>query len=715
MSDRLTVSAELLGSRDQRDPISEATNSFLHSLVQAPANGLAQMVDKGFGTNVLPSIQIIDAPKEAEFFSRNWHAQQVGQAAGMIPWFVGLHKGGSYLLTKAAGLEVKAAAGALLEAKTAGTVALGEAQLGKRAADSFLSAKTGIEVGAAGLSGFSYGFLLTPVKPNEDFGTGRWKNALNSSATFMTLAATARGLESAGLKNQILGGALSGMPAGVVAAESHSLLDGKGFASLSDVGKSIYGFSIIGAGFGYAQRRAEARAEAKSQKSEAPVTTPAENVAGERSSVLSAAEATPTVRPVAVEARLATPEAAVGPDLSLIRDLRKELDGFGKPRGPRDLLCGHESVYSSEGRGRDTVAIRQRGDTLATSCDRTRVVVLEVPGKPWVAELPNGQRITPESPGPWEVVTPTGRVIQKNAEGTTVIRDWEGKTLHIIEDPLAPKRVVELGPPGTHPQLHSIDRNGVPAPVERRLSNYNLNGDRYTLLSNGTRIEQPKSGDPWVGIRPDGTKFHQGSPGPWEAILHDGTHYMKDAQSNLHQKNQHGEITRSWFRDGSVVEVRHSSSGIEYQEITKPETPTERKYSDPAVPGQKVTEVGVIVNDRINNGSFDWNGVGPDSRPFNYDSPGPWQVTLLSGAKLTKDPAGNLKLTEAGRVTEFLANGDKVFTNSGSSVTYRPDGTSTRLWAGSARPVHYDRAGKVVNEPAPPVTFTQSLIPPTGG
>lgn len=729
MSDRLTVSSELLSTRaHDRGPIAEATGSFLHSLVQSPANGLAQIVDKTAGTNILPSIQLIDAPKEAEFFSKNWHAQQIGQSAGMIPWFVGLHKGGSYLLSRAAGLEVSATAAAF-EAKTAGTVALGEAQLGQNATR-FLSAKTVVEVGAAGLSGFTYGALLTPVKPDENFFSGRLKNAANGTATFMTLAASARGLQAAGLRNHTLAGVLSGVPAGVVAAESHSLLAGKGFASGTDVAKSVYGFSIIGGGFGFVQGRAEARAEAKAQKANEQPVALAENAAG-KSEVLRSGDATPSrtevlrsgdATPSRTEARPASepvsvvPEMpVVQPDLSLIPDLRTELAGGGAPRGPRDLLGGSEAVYKSEGPGRELVAIRRRGDTLATSCQRTGIVVLEVPGKPWVAERPNGQRITPETPGPWEVVTPSGRVVNKNADGTTVIRDWEGKTLHIIEDPMAPKRVIELGRAGQHPQQHTFDRQGVPAPVERRLSASHANGDRYTLMNDGTRIEQPKSGAPWEGVRPDGSKFQQGSPGPWEAILQDGTHYMKDAQSNLHQKNQHGQITRSWFRDGSRSEVIRSAEGIEYTEVTKPQAPVERQYCDPAVPGQQVTEFGTIVaGDRINAGSFDWSAVGADGKPFTYDSPGPWQVTLLNGGKLSKDAAGNIKHVEGGRVAEHLVNGDKVFTNSVYTSIVKPDGTSTRLYTGSSTPVRYDRDGTGLPGPAQPATFTQSLIPPTG-
>ncbi|MBY0550036.1 MAG: hypothetical protein K2W95_22365 [Candidatus Obscuribacterales bacterium] len=616
MSDRLTVSPELLTTNNDRGPVVEASRAFLHSLVQSPANGLAQIVDKVAGSNILPSIQLIDAPKEQEFFSRNWHAQQIGQAAGMIPWFVGLHKGGSHLLSRAAGLEVNAAVAAM-EARTAGTVALGEARLG-RSATRFLSAKTGVEVAAAGLSGFTYGAALTATKPDEDFFSSRLKNAANSTATFMTLAASARGLEASGLRNQTLAGVLSGVPAGVVSAESHSLLAGKGFASGSDVAKSVYGFSIIGGGFGYMQGRAEARAEATTQKAkEQPLVRAARSeVSGPGDTVVAPK---PEVRgPVSDPAPVLVEAAVVQPDFTLIADLRTELAGGGAPRGPRDLLAGSEAVYKTDGPGRELVAIRRRGETHATSCQRTGIVVLEVPGKPWVAELPHGQRITPETPGPWEVVTPSGRVVHKNAEGTTVIRDWEGKELHIIENPLAP--------------------------VERRLSASRANGDRYTLMNDGTRVEQPKSGAPWEAIRPDGSKFQQGSPGPWEAILPDGTHYMKDAQSNLHQKNQYGQVTRSWFRDGSRSEVRHTGEGLEYTEVTKPQAPVERHYSDPAVPGQRVTEIGTIaVGDRINGGSFDWKAVGSDGKPFTYDSPGPWQVTLLDGAKLSKDVAGNIK------------------------------------------------------------------------
>ncbi len=242
MGDLLTFSPELALNKQSQSPVEQASRAFLHSLIQSPLNGVVQIGDKVLGTDVLPSIQFIEPPSEAKFGSVDWHIQQFGQAAGMIPWFIGLHKVSAVLLNKVMASEGKA---------------LAVGATGK--AEAFLSRKTAIDVTNSAFTGLAYGALLTPSAPEENILSARAGSAASSALTFTTLALSMRALSSRGLNSQWLAGGLSGIPAGFVGAESHSVFSGKGMASGEDVYKSIYGFSIIGLGFGLAQGRAEAR------------------------------------------------------------------------------------------------------------------------------------------------------------------------------------------------------------------------------------------------------------------------------------------------------------------------------------------------------------------------------------------------------------------------------------------------------------------------
>ena len=420
MTDRPLLSAELLEPTKQANVAEDTGRAFLHSLIQSPLNGAVQIVDKVADCNILPKVQFIQPPRHAEFGTLNWHAQQVGQAAGMVPWFVGLHKCSSALLRSATGAELKSAAGLAAE-------------------QGLLSRKTALDLGSSALTGFTYGGLLTPSRPDEDLLPSRLRTAGSTALTITALTGSTRVIESMGVRNRVLSGALSGGPTGLVAAESNSLLDGKGWASTRDVAQSIYSFTLIGGAFGYLQGRAERanKAAELSLKSQFNETMP------RLLEPVKPTQPTPTelqtlqmkslgVNPL----RLKAPETPV--DWSLAADLRTELSSGEPPAKPLDLLRGHELVYRSQGElNLDKIAVRQRGDTVATSSQRSGTIVLERPGQPWTAELADGRRITMESPGPWEVATPSQRVIIKSAGGETTIRSWGGRVLQTIPKPEA--------------------------------------------------------------------------------------------------------------------------------------------------------------------------------------------------------------------------------------------------------------------------------------
>lgn len=857
---QLSASPELLANREKQGVLEQAGQAFLHSLVQSPINGVVQISDKAFGANVLPSVQFIDAPKEADFGSKEWHAQQLGQAAGMIPWFVGLHKGSSLLLGRAVGL--KAGAGLVADASAVRGVGAAEAQSTARMAEGFLSRKTGVEVGSSALSGFTYGALLTPVKPGEDLVTGRMTNAVSSSLTFATLSASMRGLDSVGVRSHTTAGLLSGVPAGIVAAESHSILSGKGAASLTDVGKSIYGFSLIGGGFGFAQGRMEARAgTARTENAVAPdlkvstsqtagrvelqaekplsgaspvesspalrveplrvaevqppavPTTPAEIVPGQkivirregepvtlevaattermvvlrepkpvevdrsgsvsarefshytpveitidgqvqtryimssnsqiRSSVYKAeplvggrfrlteepgfsASNRPEVFQWADTARVRSgTDGAPAVDWTIVPEMRAEMEGGLPPQRAGDAVLGEKSVYSGqEGMRWDIVSLRSRGDTVASCSQSSGMVVLEKPGQPWVAEMRDGRCITMESPGPWEVATPVSkRVITKDADGHVKIRDWEGELQHTIRNPEAPQYHIILGGPNTIPVMEALPKNTPPRPLHVTQSS-EYAGAKKQWLSDGTRVEHPKTGGQWEAVRPDGSKFNAESPGPWKIIDRSDRLVSKDAQGVV--RRVEGETVRVTHPDGTVVRENLSGQAggndrsIRYTSTEKNGEPTRISYEDPAVPGQQITQIQRFSSDagqRINASEFDWEGVRPGGERFNYDSAGPWEVSLPHGTTIAKDAAGNMTCHSHGNKVEHRVNGDRVYTDRNSTTIYKADKTKFTLYNGCNKWLKESPTGKKSEVDSPdhleiPQTVLPDRVPP---
>lgn len=853
---RLSVASELLADREkEQGPLEQAGQAFLHSMVQSPINGIVQISDRAFGTNALPSVQIIDAPKEAQFGTKEWHAQQIGQAAGMVPWFVGLHKGSSVLIGRAVGL--RAGAGLVAEAGAA-RLGAAEAQLTGRMAEGFLSKKTAVEVGSSALSGLTYGALLMPVKPGEDMVTGRVTNAVSSSLTFATLSASMRGLDRVGVRSYTAAGMLSGVPAGIVAAESHSVLSGKGPASLSDIGKSIYGFSIIGGGFGFAQGRIEAfTGTAKSEnalvsdpktspaetsgrpgaKAEQPLAgaSPAETVAlkgtepqlrtgdvqippvprnpaeiapgqkvvvrreGEavslevaattermvvlrepkpaevdppfsvsgnefsgltpveitidgqvqtryimssssqiRSSVYKAeplaggrfrlteepgfsASNRPEVFQWADTARIRSGlDGAPGVDWSLVAEVRAEIQGGLPPQRPGDVMLGEHGVYSGESRAlRDVVSLRSRGDTVASCSTTSGTVVLEKPGQAWAAELKDGRCITMESPGPWEVATPVSkRVISKDADGHVKIHDWDGSLLHTIRNPEAPQYVIILGGPESIPVMEALPKGTPPKPL-RVTQSSEYGGAKKQWLSDGTRVESAKTGS-WEAIRPDGTTFNAESPGPWKIIDRYDRPVSKDAAGVV--RRGEGETVRITYPDGTVVRenlsdrVGVNEDSVRSSSTEKPGEPTRITYEDPAVPGQQITQIRRFSPDaaqRINANDFDWEGVRPGGERFNYDSPGPWEVSLPHGTSIAKDAAGNMTCRCGADKVEYRVNGDRVYANRNSTTIYKADNTKYTLYNGCKKWLKESPGGKKSEVDSPPdhLDVPQTALP----
>lgn len=229
----------------------ESNNSlvgdFLYSAayagLQTPASGVGQLVDKVAGTHIQDKVQFMSAPTEAKFGSANWHAQQLGGAVGMIAPFMVTAAGTKWGLARA-GLAAE------------GSGLLGAAQLAKNAKS------LAILEGAA--SGFAFDFATRPVQDGEgNFWAARLKHGVTGAATFGTLTASSIGLRSLGgsaaaeltgakkVLTDIGIGTASGLPAGLVAAQSGSLLTHGKLASLEETGKSMYTMGFVGGFLSY--------------------------------------------------------------------------------------------------------------------------------------------------------------------------------------------------------------------------------------------------------------------------------------------------------------------------------------------------------------------------------------------------------------------------------------------------------------------------------
>lgn len=205
--------------------VENAWDSLKYSAVQVPADGIAQLSDKVLGTNYLPEVQMFEPPKPAEFGSTAWYGQTIGGTVGGALPFIAMYR--------------MMGPGGASQLELSGSYALGRSALPY--------------IGKAAATGAVYSGVFQPVHDPEHFWEGRLKNTAIGGLTGATLTATTIGLKSSGVKflgNDIVAGASSGVPAGVVYANAHSLLEGNGFASAKDNLQTAATFSLGGAFMG---------------------------------------------------------------------------------------------------------------------------------------------------------------------------------------------------------------------------------------------------------------------------------------------------------------------------------------------------------------------------------------------------------------------------------------------------------------------------------
>jgi hypothetical protein len=252
-------SAELL--------LADIGKSYMYSFVQEPLDGILQLVEKCGNNAALPKFHFVERPADADFGSFRWHAQQAASAAGMLVPFFLLHRVVSNASTRFF-TEIP-------EKVVATPSSLPGVSFQKGLLSKEYRFKTVFD---SALSGSLYDGLSRPVDSNDEhFFQSRFKNALSGGLTFATLSAATCKLQlmfrselsnaeqnamrttHSILAEQFKSALIAGIPAGVVAAESRSILDGKGLSSTSDLYKSCYSFAFLGGAFALASAAAHPR------------------------------------------------------------------------------------------------------------------------------------------------------------------------------------------------------------------------------------------------------------------------------------------------------------------------------------------------------------------------------------------------------------------------------------------------------------------------
>jgi len=213
------------------NPIEEFGRAFAYGAIQNPINGIVDAVDHVAGTKLLPKVQLIEAPVPEKPFSIGWHAEQLGNAAGMLVPFLAIRKG-----LGASGLNVFSAE----------------------------NASTRMLLAQSATTGFLMDSMLRPGDPTSQgasYWLGRAGAGVVGAATFAAFTGVGVGLKglaanyegtlgSSLLKNNIVAGALAGLPIGLASTEIQSRIDTGHDASLQQLGEGAYAMTLVGGALG---------------------------------------------------------------------------------------------------------------------------------------------------------------------------------------------------------------------------------------------------------------------------------------------------------------------------------------------------------------------------------------------------------------------------------------------------------------------------------
>ncbi len=414
-------------------------NSAAHTLLQTPLEAAAQVIDQASGSKILPSVQFLPEMQKAEFGTSGWFQQQIGGAVGALPYIIALHQGSRAALS-----------GKMLSADTKLMLASG-VKLGSTGAREL----TRLELASAGITGFTYGGLLTPARPDE-FNTNagllgaKFKNGLVGAGTFMTLTGSMMGTKNlAGhmkpgfartvLASDMGAGAVSGLPAGFVHAQADSILAGRGPASLQETAEAMTGFVAIGALMPAGQRGAKSIVEYFKADGKASNVAAIESVKPNESRQLKEPGAAPEVKPVErvfnqeqlktinewkeAQAKLAETKLRES-DPALIQKLADEAYGSGAPVKGRKLhiLLGN----CGAGKSRVTDALARELGAMTPDSD---MIKARIPG---YEKGMGNQAVHEDSSAAYKIL-----LDRALANGDNIVWQGVGKTAKSVTDLMA--------------------------------------------------------------------------------------------------------------------------------------------------------------------------------------------------------------------------------------------------------------------------------------
>lgn len=185
----------------------------------APVRALVEL-----GNRDAAAAMKIEAPPSAEFGTGRFWAQQAGNAAGMLPWFVASHK------------------------------AVGKAAMLGGAEIATLEGAVSTKLAKATFTGGIFGGILTPTDlpsnyTSADVVSSRLSAAARTATSFMIMdgagMAVGRGIRSNLLMDKIAASTLGGTIGGIAEAELHALKQGR-WASEKELARSATTYALLG-------------------------------------------------------------------------------------------------------------------------------------------------------------------------------------------------------------------------------------------------------------------------------------------------------------------------------------------------------------------------------------------------------------------------------------------------------------------------------------
>jgi hypothetical protein len=247
------------------NPFYAAVESLIHQGAVEPIRGLAQWVDHNTGTKLDQGFRRgldylnVGTPKEAEFGTANWYAQQLGGAVATIVPFM-LLRGG----IKRIGGETFAAA-----PLSRSSSVFGPATYNAAIAEARLSATTGLAYGSflrssdennVGTVKFYKDRLISGVNDAAVFGAMGFGNIYVNQSLGKVASSLTRGSETsmASRIGRVVGspvtsGVIAGGPGGVIDAQFGAWRDGRLLPTEKELKERIISNMFVGGAFGKAQ------------------------------------------------------------------------------------------------------------------------------------------------------------------------------------------------------------------------------------------------------------------------------------------------------------------------------------------------------------------------------------------------------------------------------------------------------------------------------